>query len=329
MRIHWSFAALATAAVVWGTTPAVAQQRSEAQTKRQQGEAQTQDQATPETQNQRDQAARPSHVFRATDVDGMTVRDEQGRNFGEVEEFLVDWESGRVPYAIVATGGFLELGEKMFAIPLAALDYQKKTQDDAHFLRAKLSQERLVQAPSFDNQNWPTFDAQWRQRIDRFYNVQGTEAAAYRPQENAKRQPDETAQRGTSNLHRSSQLIGATVRNSAGEDIGDINELVIDIGRGELRYAALSFGGFLGLGEKLYAIPHQSMKLVSGRDDKEIHFVLNVSQEKLENAPGFNKDNWPAVADPKWSQTIDKHFGVSREKEAGSQQQQQQQSPRQ
>ncbi|PWU07769.1 MAG: photosystem reaction center subunit H [Terriglobia bacterium] len=100
-------------------------------------------------------------------------------------------------------------------------------------------------------------------------------------------------------------LAGDRVRNSAGEDLGKIEEIMIDVPTGRVAYAVLSFGGFLGMGNKLFAIPWRAMTL----DEREHQFVLNVDKQKLETAPGFDKDNWPDMADPSWSSQVHSHWG--------------------
>src|SRR5512146_2098640 len=89
-------------------------------------------------------------------------------------------------------------------------------------------------------------------------------------------------------------LTGDHVRNSAGEDLGKIEEIMIDVPTGRVAYAVLSFGGFLGLGDKLFAIPWDPLSL----DETTHKFLLNVPKSRLENAPGFDKNNWPDMADP-------------------------------
>ena len=88
-------------------------------------------------------------------------------------------------------------------------------------------------------------------------------------------------------------LIGNDVYNHQGEDIGDIKEIMLDVRTGEVRYAVLSFGGFLGMGEKLFAVPWVALTL----DTTNKRFVLNVEKERLTKAPGFDKDKWPDMAD--------------------------------
>lgn len=100
-------------------------------------------------------------------------------------------------------------------------------------------------------------------------------------------------------------LAGDRVRNSAGEDLGKIEEIMLDVPTGRVAYAVLSFGGFLGMGNKLFAIPWQALTL----DEREHEFILNVDKNQLENAPGFDKDNWPDMADRTWGSQIYSYYG--------------------
>jgi sporulation protein YlmC with PRC-barrel domain len=122
---------------------------------------------------------------------------------------------------------------------------------------------------------------------------------------------------GRGTVVRVKDLIGLKVLNPNNEDLGKVEDLVIDLPRGKIRYGVLSFGGFLGLGDKLFAIPWDDLKLqakemASGEMSKEHHFVLAISKEALKEAPGFSKDKWPNFADPNWSITIEKYYGVHR-----------------
>jgi hypothetical protein len=83
------------------------------------------------------------------------------------------------------------------------------------------------------------------------------------------------------------------VINMAGEHLGKIEDLMIDLENGRVAYAVLSFGGFLGLGNKLFAVPWEALTV----RPQEHAFALNVSRETLENAEGFDKDNWPVTCE--------------------------------
>jgi sporulation protein YlmC with PRC-barrel domain len=100
-------------------------------------------------------------------------------------------------------------------------------------------------------------------------------------------------------------LAGDRVRNSAGEDLGKLEEIMLDVPSGRVAYAVLSFGGFLGMGSKLFAIPWEALKL--NEADKE--FVLDIDKARLESAPGFEKDNWPDMADPQFGSEIYGYYG--------------------
>lgn len=88
-----------------------------------------------------------------------------------------------------------------------------------------------------------------------------------------------------------SSLAGDRVKNSAGEDLGKVTELMIDIPSGRVAYAVLPFG-VLRVGNELFAVPWNALAV----DEDEKQFLLNVDRVKLENAPGFDKDNWPDMA---------------------------------
>lgn len=100
-------------------------------------------------------------------------------------------------------------------------------------------------------------------------------------------------------------LTGDNVVNTAGEDLGKIEKIMLDVGTGRVAYAVLSFGGFLGIGDKLFAIPWSALKL----DPLNHRFILDVPQEQLEAAPGFDKDHWPTMADSSWANDLHDYYG--------------------
>jgi hypothetical protein len=97
------------------------------------------------------------------------------------------------------------------------------------------------------------------------------------------------------------------VVNAGGESIGTIEAIMLDVASGRIAYAVLSFGGFLGVGNKYFAIPWSALTL----DAAEKRFVMDVSKEQLESAPGFDKDRWPAMADRRWATEVHAHYDVS------------------
>lgn len=102
----------------------------------------------------------------------------------------------------------------------------------------------------------------------------------------------------------SSTLSGENVRNAAGEDLGEIKDLMIDTASGTIQYAVLSFGGWLGMGDKLFAVPWDAMRL----DTANHCLVLDVSKERLRDAPGFDKNHWPDFADTSITNRIGEYY---------------------
>jgi hypothetical protein len=109
-------------------------------------------------------------------------------------------------------------------------------------------------------------------------------------------------------------LIGDKVINLQGEDLGKIEEIMIEMESGKVDYAVLSFGGIMGMGDKLFAIPWHLLRL----DPENRQFILNVDKERLKTAPGFDKNNWPRMADPEWSREINSFYGHGYQQERRS-----------
>lgn len=105
----------------------------------------------------------------------------------------------------------------------------------------------------------------------------------------------------------SSTMEGTAIKNPAGDDLGDIKDLMIDLTTSRVAYAVVSFGGLLGIGSKLFAVPLQALK----QDPVNKCFVLDTSKEALENAHGFDKDNWPDFADRSWQTAVHKHYNTT------------------
>ncbi|WP_367280404.1 PRC-barrel domain-containing protein [Sulfuricaulis sp.] len=104
-----------------------------------------------------------------------------------------------------------------------------------------------------------------------------------------------------------STLIGNRVRNKNEDDLGDIKEIMLDTSSGKVRYAVLSFGGFLGMGDKFFAVPWDALTL----DTENKRFMLNVEKDRLKDAPGFDKDKWPNMSDSTWAKKIHAYYDTS------------------
>lgn len=109
-----------------------------------------------------------------------------------------------------------------------------------------------------------------------------------------------------------SSINGDDVKNAQGESLGEIKDIMICTDTNEVQYYVLSFGGILGMGDKLFAIPPEAMSC----NTEDECFVLNVDKETLENAEGFDKDNWPNMADPSFKTNLYSHYGINQKRAA-------------
>ena len=100
------------------------------------------------------------------------------------------------------------------------------------------------------------------------------------------------------------EVIGVDVMNNADEDLGCIKEVMLEKVEGQVRYVVLESGSILGLGGKLFAIPWNAIHFDAGKDC----FRLNIDKEQLKDAPGFDKDHWPNMADQTYGKSLHQFY---------------------
>jgi sporulation protein YlmC with PRC-barrel domain len=105
---------------------------------------------------------------------------------------------------------------------------------------------------------------------------------------------------------RASKIMGMSVKNAEGANLGKINDFMMDLNDGKIRYVALQHGGLVGIGSKLFAIPWKVFQYK--RADDGDYLLLNLDEQTFKDAPGFESDNWPEQADDKWLEQIDKYY---------------------
>lgn len=107
---------------------------------------------------------------------------------------------------------------------------------------------------------------------------------------------------------RASTVQGLDIVGPKGEELGMVEDVAIDSGTGKIAYVVMSHGGILGLGEKYLPVPWSAFKMTKDRED----LVLPVSERTVENAPSFEDDNWPDMADATWQARIDGYYGKNK-----------------
>ncbi len=272
-----------------------------------------------------DDVAIPGMLHRASEIAGMKVRNGANKELGSVKDTVIDVRAGKVRYVALSYGGFLGLGDKLFAVPFDALIHHHGVSGDAHYFVLNIDEETLKQSPGFDQDTWPNFaDAKFNSGIDKYYekfrrpadrragvsvnsNNGQVKIEVNRKPKTADQATDKPAE---SIVLRASLILGMKVQNEAKKDLGTVNDLVIEMGSGKIRYAALSYGGVLGLGDKLFAVPWSAFECRHDVSNKDYTLVLNIDESRLRKASGFDKDKWPNFADPRISDEIDKYYGL-------------------
>lgn len=232
---------------------------------------------------------------KSSDLIGKNVTNSGGENLGEIEDIVVEPKSGRILYGVLSFGGFLGMGDKLFAIPWQALQLS----GDAEAFTLNVDKDRLKGAPGFEKDQWPNFaDEQWANTTYTYYNqkpywhTQSDKSADadYRDRWNHRA----TAWQKCSDLH------GKDVVDASSKDTGELDDCVIDPDGGRILYGVVSFR------DKYFAVPWCALTL--SNDGRQL--ALNVNNDRLSDTISFGKDNWPKMADERWARDTFNYYKV-------------------
>jgi len=262
------------------------------------------------------------NVIRTPDLIGKPVVNGAGTVLGKFEDYVINIKDGKVVYGVVHYGETLGFGGKQFAVPPQALIPSA----DLKTIVFEVSKEELEQAPGFDANKWPAEpDPRWAKKG----TAGGAVTAPVQPrkdedrkEESKKDEPrkdevkkddtkkDETRKEEDKTVHlrRITSLMGTPVRNHKGDDLGTVQGFALHMKEHKVSYAAMAFGGVLGVGTKYFAIPWEALSLQSPTlkaGDKV--FVVEATKDELERQPGFDGKVWP--------QEPDEHFKKGAKKE--------------
>lgn len=286
----------------------------------------------------------PKHpnLLSESTLSGNRVISPREEDFGKIADFIIDTRDGQIAYVILSFGGVLGIKDRLFAVPWDAMDLNT----DKHAFVLNVEKDVIKSAPGFEKDNWPDMaNPDWGERIYAYYGQKpywstqrgepfmetgretsremGRQAEAPKgiiiPETSAApgslppahvaaeetRPVSLTSAAGEMRLARGSVLKGLKVKNMEGEDLGKIDDIMIELETGKIAYAVLAFGGILGLASKLFAVPWNALGIDTGKRE----FLLNIPKKKLEEAPGFDKDNWPGVMSEDWIESERSFYG--------------------
>jgi len=264
-------------------------------------------------------AAQPEHPMtttsshkmacnKASEVVGAKVRNAQNENIGKVEDLVVDPATGRIDYAVVSID---KRGTKdqWYAVPFQKLTVPMSMDKDGKDARKEmknpefvldLDQAKLDTAPGFNKDKWPDLNAPaWRTDLERFYGVRRT---------------GETAGSGdvisTQRAIRVSKVLDENARTVADEKLGEVEDMVIDPANARIAYLIVSTGGFLGMGEKMHAIPWEAARAKTRTDKDNDDLIVNITKDRLQKAPEFKKDDWNRMTEPAYMSELYTYYGA-------------------
>ena len=219
---------------------------------------------TNKTATQTSPAAKTFLHMRASQLIGKNVENAQGENLGEIKDLILDVNNERVFYAVLEFGGFLGMGEKLFAYPVRAF---KHTGDNRDKLVLNVDKDKLKAVPGFARDIWPNW-LTYGDEVDRYYG----ETVKLKEWPNQK-------------LRRASELIGKNVNDRAGKDMGEIDDIVVDMNNAKIHYAVLEFDQSWNLNDKLIALPMRAFMYTADKDD----LTLNVDKAAIDTKRAFDK----------------------------------------
>jgi sporulation protein YlmC with PRC-barrel domain len=223
------------------------------------------------------------------------VVNREGEDLGKFEDLMIDLADGKVAYAALSFGGILGMGSKLLAIPWRALSLRVHE----HAFVLDIPKEDLKNAEGFDKYNWPVTNRRSLSTMYSYYGYQPYwEIETTRGIDLPRETESERLTRTTHNedmdnfgFLRASKIQGEKVFNRDGDDLGKIEDIMIDLQDGRIAYAVISHGGIIGIGSKHIPIPWRALSLRA----HDYAFVVDIPKETLDKAEGLDKDKWPVT----------------------------------
>lgn len=223
---------------------------------------------------------------RASRLLRQDVANARGETVGEVWDIVFDAANRNIHYVVLQLGGSQGVGERLVPIPMGAFDVDAERRR----LMLNVSRDRLTNAPGFMLGNWPQWNAQTRQQLDAYYNI----AAADR------RDVAEPA-----HLRRVTDLLSRDVSDRAGREVGEVEDLVIDLARGDAAYAVMEFDTAWNVDDRLLALP---LTAVGFPVDPRGDLVVDTGRIQTAMAQGFEQDRWPDLNEDSFRENMNEWF---------------------
>jgi sporulation protein YlmC with PRC-barrel domain len=225
--------------------------------------------------------------FRASKIIDETVKNAQGEELGEVDDLIMS-RNGKIKKVILSVGGFLGVGDRLVAVPFKSLQMDEKGN-----IVYNVTKQQLENHPVFSYRK----EGLYGYYYEPFYPLPaygmrreyryppsppyGKPYAPFPPRGKYRGEFGPWEWEYFPERLRISVILNRAVLNNKGEEVGEIDDLIINR-TGKVEQIILSVGGFLGIDEKLVAMPYRPLKVT------DLGIVYNVSKDDLKNLPGFS-----------------------------------------
>lgn len=224
----------------------------------------------------------------ANKVYGKQVMSSDNQKIGNLNNLIIDLESGHILYATLAAD------KGRIAVPPQI--FTKTPGPNDKTVQVNVPKQKIEGAPQFGNWDKPEELGQ-AQFISQVYQYFG---------QNAWWQGAQAANVGTfHNVHKASEAIGMNVLDVKNAGLGKVNNVMVDLPNGRVAYLILTPNPSFNLGNNLYALPPDAFTLSA--DHKNL--VSGIDQAKLAGAPHFDKNNWAQLSDPSYASQVYSYYG--------------------
>ena len=222
-------------------------------------------------------------MVKATEVMGAKLFNQQGENIGEIKDIVFDENAGGVTHCVLAIGEWLGRADNLTVVPAKFVrpSKDKITEFVLHLDKAKITPEM-----SFAQNNWPKFTNNWFKQSYARFNM--------------------PAKSGVK-LILANTAIGAELFNKEGNDIGEIQNLLVHPNAGKVAYATCEVDEYATTADRLTTVPWTLIRQ-SEKDTKG--FVVNAEKAKLKSALYFSANNWPNYNASDWHNQVYSYYGA-------------------
>jgi sporulation protein YlmC with PRC-barrel domain len=261
------------------------------------------------------EGAKLDKVIRASEIIGTTVKNKADESLGQISDLLMN-SMGHTQFYIVGHGGALGVGDTYIAVPVAAVKCEES--DNAKIARIDMAKSKFESAPSFQKANYyERWAPEWTAGVYTFFGATKPVDKEHKELGTRDASVDADSRRDVKSKDHAtfyaSQFLKANVENNDSTKLAQVSDIVFS-DKHHARYAILSHGGVLNIGDSRIAVPWHAIKIRKG-EGSNVFAVLNMTNKQLEGAPVLKQRNLSDLLDQSFVENTDRYFGAAGQRE--------------